>query len=319
MSDSATGTDLPPAADPAPDPTTATAVLFGPEAANLASTALTQVPLRRLPTQQRSRERVHRMLTACAELLDEGSYTALTTTRIAERAGVAIGSVYQFFPDRQAVARALALIHAQTLRSWAQRRLAEVQPTGWCQTVDAVLDAYIDMHRHAPGFRTLHFGEDVDARLLDVSETSHQVIVDLLRSVLGESLPEDCHLDRLIGVATQAADAVLRLAFRDTPQGQSQLLVECRILVRSYLAAHTGEQQCSTPQLAAAGDAAPQDQDDQDTTPGRSGAPGHSPPRGGGDRVATALHIQDPHQNEHPPGTMDRAGLFPSTRAATGE
>lgn len=57
-----------------------------------------QQPLRRRPAQRRSARRVERMLDACAELLDEAGYDALSTTRIAERASVAIGSVYQFFP-----------------------------------------------------------------------------------------------------------------------------------------------------------------------------------------------------------------------------
>ena len=47
------------------------------------------------------------MLDACADLLDEVGYDALSTTRIAERAGVAIGSVYQFFPDKRAVIQAV--------------------------------------------------------------------------------------------------------------------------------------------------------------------------------------------------------------------
>ncbi|HEY8481182.1 MAG TPA: TetR family transcriptional regulator, partial [Spirillospora sp.] len=54
-----------------------------------------RTPLRRRPAQRRSAERVQRMLDACAEILDEDGYDGLTTTRIAQRADVAIGSVYQ--------------------------------------------------------------------------------------------------------------------------------------------------------------------------------------------------------------------------------
>ena len=49
------------------------------------------------------------MLDACAELVDEVGYEGLTTTLLAERAEVAIGSVYQFFPDKRAIVQALAL------------------------------------------------------------------------------------------------------------------------------------------------------------------------------------------------------------------
>ena len=68
-------------------------------------------PLRRMPVQGRSLARVSRMLDACAELIDEVGYDGLTTTLLAERAGVAIGSVYQFFPDKRAIVAALT--HAQ--------------------------------------------------------------------------------------------------------------------------------------------------------------------------------------------------------------
>src|SRR3954462_7908673 len=66
-------------------------------------------PLRRAPMQRRSVERVQRMLDAAQQLVAEVGYDALTTTLIAERADVSIGSLYQFFPDKQAVVRAVAL------------------------------------------------------------------------------------------------------------------------------------------------------------------------------------------------------------------
>ena len=66
-------------------------------------------PLRRKPVQQRSAQRVEKMLAATAGLIDEVGYDGLTTTLIAERAGVAVGSLYQFFPDKRAVVQELTL------------------------------------------------------------------------------------------------------------------------------------------------------------------------------------------------------------------
>ncbi len=71
-------------------------------------------PLRRVPVQGRSLARVNRMLDACAELVDEVGYEGLTTTLLAERAGVAIGSVYQFCPDKRAIVQALAMRNMDT-------------------------------------------------------------------------------------------------------------------------------------------------------------------------------------------------------------
>src|SRR5436309_12824396 len=64
--------------------------------------------LRRRPMQRRSAERYERILTVCAELLDEVGFTGLTTTAVAKRAEVPIGTVYQFFADKNALAHALA-------------------------------------------------------------------------------------------------------------------------------------------------------------------------------------------------------------------
>ena len=59
--------------------------------------------LRKLPTQKRSLERYERMLASAAALLEEEGYDNLKTVTIAERAGVPVGSVYQFFPNKYAI------------------------------------------------------------------------------------------------------------------------------------------------------------------------------------------------------------------------
>src|SRR5205814_1616744 len=60
------------------------------------------------PRQQRSRDKYQRVLAATAELLEELPYEAIGTKLIASRAGVAVGSLYRFFVDKQAIVDALA-------------------------------------------------------------------------------------------------------------------------------------------------------------------------------------------------------------------
>lgn len=62
----------------------------------------------RKPTQQRSRHKVELMLEAAMRLLDSGGHEALTTNAIAATAGVSIGTLYQFFPNKEAILDALA-------------------------------------------------------------------------------------------------------------------------------------------------------------------------------------------------------------------
>ena len=58
---------------------------------------------RKVPKQARSRETFDAVLEACARLLREGDYAAVTTNHIAERAGVSIGTLYEFFPNKEAI------------------------------------------------------------------------------------------------------------------------------------------------------------------------------------------------------------------------
>ena len=177
------------------------------------------------------------MLDACAELVDEVGYEGLTTTLLAERAEVAIGSVYQFFPDKRAIVQALTL---RTMESYLQRldeRFASDDLTYWWDGVDAAIDEYISMHRTVPGFRTLHFGDVVDLHLLDDQRDNKGVIAEQLARVLTErfglaGVPDlRFHLE----VAVEAADALIKLAFRRRTDGDERVLVEAKALIREYL------------------------------------------------------------------------------------
>jgi AcrR family transcriptional regulator len=99
-----------------------------------------------VPVQARSAQRVQRMLDACAELLGEMPYDELTTTLIAQRAEVAIGSLYQFFPDKPAVARALVSRNLERYLSSLAARLAEGEFAHWWDAVDTAMDTYVELH-----------------------------------------------------------------------------------------------------------------------------------------------------------------------------
>ena len=63
---------------------------------------------RKLPRQARSRASFDAILGGCARILERGGYESLTTNRVAEAAGVGIGTLYDFFPNREAIVVALA-------------------------------------------------------------------------------------------------------------------------------------------------------------------------------------------------------------------
>ena len=196
-------------------------------------------PLRRVPVQGRSLARVHRMLDACADLVDQVGYDGLTTTLLAERARVAIGSVYQFFPDKRAIVQALTLRNLEAYVARLTDRIAEGNLPNWWDVVDAAIDEYIDMHRSVPGFRTLHFGDVVDLHLLDDERDNNAVIVDQLCRLLAERFeikPERVTFP--LAIAVEAADALIKMAFRRATEGDNRVLDEAKALIKEYLHRH---------------------------------------------------------------------------------
>ncbi|MFC8509204.1 TetR family transcriptional regulator [Streptomyces sp. NPDC057411] len=205
--------------------------------------------LRRTPVQQRSAERLARILDACAELLDETGYEQLSTRAVAARAGVPIGSVYRFFGNKRALAAALA---HRNLDSYAERiaaRLAALPAGGAVDApgavgavglVDAVLDEYIAMKRTMPGFALVDFGVPAPGEAGD-EDPNHLVadrICGLLAGPLGRAADDVLRRKVLVGV--EATDALLQLAFRADPAGDPALIAETRALLHAYLAPSLG-------------------------------------------------------------------------------
>jgi AcrR family transcriptional regulator len=180
------------------------------------------------------------MLDACAELIDEVGYEQLTTTLLAERAGVAIGSVYQFFPDKRAIVQALTLRNLEAYLARLSARSEAVEFAHWWDVVDAAIDEYIDMHRAVPGFRTLHFGDVVDVHLLDADRDNNTIIAEQLAGLLVNhfgAAPGE-RLDFALAIAVEAGDALIKLAFRKDPDGDADVLTEAKTLIREYLYRH---------------------------------------------------------------------------------
>lgn len=199
-------------------------------------------PLRRVPVQGRSLARVSRMLDACAELVDEVGYDGLTTTLLAERASVAIGSVYQFFPDKRAIVQALAMRNVEAYVNRVGLRIKDGELGSWADAIDVAMDEYIDMHRTTPGFRTLHFGDVVDRYLLDEERDNDTVIAEQLGGLLTRAygLPDSPVLRLSLTIAVELGDALVKLAFRRAAEGDPAILGEARKIVREYLTSNLG-------------------------------------------------------------------------------
>ena len=106
--------------------------------------------------------------------------------------------------------------------------------------MDAAIDEYIDMHRSTPGFRTLHFGDVVDLHLLDEDRDNNTVIVEHLAELLVQrfEVTAGARLEFVLAIAVEAGDALIKLAFRRSPDGDPAVLDEAKGLIREYLHRH---------------------------------------------------------------------------------
>lgn len=203
----------------------------------------TEVPLRKQPVQQRSAKRVEQMLEACASLIDELGYDGVTTTLIAERAGVAVGSLYQFFPDKRAVVQALTKRHLDHFTAEIEERLDWEHLEQWWHGVDTIIDIYVEMYRTIPGFSRVRFGDVIDLRFIEEGRDNNSVIAEQIAKVVAHkhNLPVD-GLFRQITVASEIGDAILALAFRRKLFAEEDMINEAKQVVRAYLAGQMHEQ-----------------------------------------------------------------------------
>src|SRR5262252_975871 len=84
---------------------------------------------RKQPVQQRARVTVEAILDATAHIWAREGYAAVNTNRVAEAAGVSIGSLYQCFPDKAALVGAVAVRHSEAM---ARARPAMAACVIWC-------------------------------------------------------------------------------------------------------------------------------------------------------------------------------------------
>ena len=112
---------------------------------------------RNRPKQERSQATVQAILTATAHILTEEGYNHFTTNKVAERAGVSIGSLYQYFPNKDSLLLALAEHHADQMVQLAKDHLEEVGDRSIPEFIRQIVKAAIAAHAVNPKLhRVLH-------------------------------------------------------------------------------------------------------------------------------------------------------------------
>jgi AcrR family transcriptional regulator len=98
--------------------------------------------LRRQPQQKRGKQRVEKILIAAAEVFAEAGFAAATIQQIADRASTAVGSIYQFFPDKLAIFNALFAEHLRLTETIEADFFAQ----DIARRLDRGISDYIDAH-----------------------------------------------------------------------------------------------------------------------------------------------------------------------------
>src|SRR5271168_2785812 len=109
-----------------------------------------KVSVRRRPKQRRARVTVEAVLDAVIRILKREGFSAITTNRIAEVAGVSIGSVYQYFPDKRAIFAALHERHIEEIDRLVEAKLMEHAASPLDTLMRAMIEAMVDAHASDP-------------------------------------------------------------------------------------------------------------------------------------------------------------------------
>ncbi|MCT9076476.1 TetR/AcrR family transcriptional regulator [Streptomyces fulvoviolaceus] len=141
--------------------------------------------------QARGERRVAQLLEAAASVFCTTGYTAASTNAIAREAGVSPGTLYQFFPNKEAIAIELGERLVHEMREAYGEALAPVDPaTPLEQAVGAAVDRFIAFNCDHPVFFALMHGPDVPGRLTEEHDALHATLIGRVEALLSSFLPD---------------------------------------------------------------------------------------------------------------------------------
>lgn len=137
-------------------------------------TVTSAVSLRKIPTQARAKERFERILGAARTLIEASGSDHMKMSDVAANAGVPIGSVYQYFPDKSAIITTLAQRIMDQVRQSLMLAMADTQSLEEAeQALIGTLGDYYELFLAEPVARDIWFGMQADKALheLDIADS----------------------------------------------------------------------------------------------------------------------------------------------------
>lgn len=194
--------------------------------------------MRRTPVQERSQDTIQQIFAATSSLLVKMPLEQITTSRIAEQAGISVGALYRFFPDKQAIIDAIALRHMDEFRSRLQGKLLRSLLADGPQFLNTMVDAYVAFLDERPDFRTIALGQHVSAKARQQQTAPGAGPGGLVRLFMVKWLgvAESPDLDLCLRVATEAGERLIVFAFaQPTETERAKVIEEMKRLLGSYL------------------------------------------------------------------------------------
>ena len=196
--------------------------------------------LRREPNQRRSRERVERILAAASALIAEKGSDAMRMGEVAAKAGVSIGSLYQYFPDKAAIIRRLAERYNAEGRACIQAALATPRSMKELRAAFmGLVDTYYALFLAEPVMRDIWSGTQADKALREIELADSRANGAILAEALARLRPaaDRAALATSAFLIMQLGEATMRLAISVERAEGDALVAAYKRLVDQDLAA----------------------------------------------------------------------------------
>ena len=189
--------------------------------------------------QKRGVLRVEEILQAAGALFAEVGYDKVTTNMIVARAGISRGSLYQFFPDKEAIARAFAADATNQLHQVYDTLLSsEVMTLPLQAFLATFIDRILAFNRNYPGYLALELGSTISSSLAGVLADLQQGVQARLDALLAaywpDSTPDQRHLPLL--VSYRLFLALLPLALSGDEEHRRAIVREMKVVLYRYWA-----------------------------------------------------------------------------------
>ena len=196
--------------------------------------------------QSRSLQTVQRVLDAASSLLQRIPLEELTTTRVAAEAGLSIGALYRFFPDKQTIIDAIAVRHVEQFKAELEssvmksleREFSDLATFHPAKVLDSVVDAYILYLDAHPDFRTISFGQHISAATKEREASPNVGLPAMLKNFMLERLgvPNTPELDLALRVVSEAGERLIAYAYEQpTREERDRVIAAMKRMLAGYL------------------------------------------------------------------------------------